>query len=57
MYKILKKETLAPKIKLVEVDAPNIYAHAAKQFVVLRIHEKGSEYPDNSRKAIPRRDY
>ena len=46
MYKILKKEILAPKIKLVEVDAPDICAHARPgQFVVLRMHEKGERIP------------
>ena len=46
MHKILKKETLAPKIKLVEVDAPEICAHAHPgQFVVLRMHERGERIP------------
>ncbi len=46
MYKILKKEILAPKIKLVEVSAPDICAHASPgQFIVLRMHEKGERIP------------
>ena len=46
MYKILKKEILAPKIKLMEVDAPEICRHACPgQFIVLRMHEKGERIP------------
>ncbi|MEO0157111.1 MAG: ferredoxin-NADP reductase, partial [candidate division WOR-3 bacterium] len=38
-FKILRKETLAPQIKLMEIEAPYV-ARAAKpgQFIVLRIH-------------------
>lgn len=46
MYRILRKETLAPKVKLIEVYAPEICAHAHPgQFVVLRMHEKGERIP------------
>ena len=46
MYKVLKKVELAPKIKLLEIDAPEIAAKAkAGQFVILRIDEKGERFP------------
>lgn len=46
MYRILEKEVLAPKIKLIKVDAPEICAGARPgQFVVFRIHEKGERIP------------
>ncbi|MCS7202532.1 MAG: sulfide/dihydroorotate dehydrogenase-like FAD/NAD-binding protein [Dictyoglomus sp.] len=46
MYKILKKEELAPGVKLIEVHAPLI-AQKAKpgQFVILRVNEKGERIP------------
>lgn len=46
MYRILKKEMLAPKIKLIQVYAPEICTHARPgQFVILRMHEKGERIP------------
>ena len=46
MYKILKKEILAPKIKLFEIEAPEICTHARPgQFIVLRMHEQGERIP------------
>src|SRR4030043_290449 len=46
MYKILAKQELAPQIKLVKIDAPDI-AEKAKpgQFVIIRIDEKGERIP------------
>jgi len=46
MYKILKKVELAPKIKLFEINAPEV-ARKAKpgQFVIIRIDEKGERFP------------
>ena len=45
-HKILLKQELAPRIKLMELEAPYV-ARAAKpgQFVVLRVHEKGERIP------------
>ena len=45
-FKILKKEVLAPRIKLMEVEAPYV-ARKAKpgQFIVLRVHERGERIP------------
>ncbi|MEO0145580.1 MAG: sulfide/dihydroorotate dehydrogenase-like FAD/NAD-binding protein [candidate division WOR-3 bacterium] len=45
-FKILRKEILAPQIKLMEIEAPYV-ARAAKpgQFIVLRIHEQGERIP------------
>ncbi|MGC8894242.1 MAG: sulfide/dihydroorotate dehydrogenase-like FAD/NAD-binding protein [candidate division WOR-3 bacterium] len=45
-YRILKKETLAPQIKLMEIEAPYV-ARVARpgQFIVLRIHEQGERIP------------
>ncbi|RJQ30491.1 MAG: sulfide/dihydroorotate dehydrogenase-like FAD/NAD-binding protein [Peptococcaceae bacterium] len=46
MYKILKKEVLAPALHLFEIGAPRIAAKAlAGQFVILRIHEEGERIP------------
>lgn len=46
MYKIVKKEVLAPTIKLVEVSAPMIANKAqAGQFVIVRKDEKGERIP------------
>ena len=46
MYKILKKETVAPQVDAMEVDAPYIARHhQAGNFVVLRIDEKGERIP------------
>jgi len=46
MYKILAKKELAPKIKLVEICAPEIAEKAQPgQFVILRVDEKGERFP------------
>ena len=46
MYKILKKETVAPQVDAMEVEAPYIARHhQAGNFVVLRINEKGERIP------------
>ena len=46
MYKVLKKLQLAPNIKLVEINAPEVAVKAkAGQFVILRIDEKGERIP------------
>lgn len=46
MYKILHKETVAPQVDAIIVDAPYIAKNAkAGNFVVLRIHEKGERIP------------
>lgn len=46
MYKILKKETVAPQVNAMIVEAPYIARHhQAGNFVVLRIDEKGERIP------------
>ncbi len=46
MYEILKKVQLAPNIKLVKINAPEVAMKAkAGQFVILRIDEKGERIP------------
>jgi len=46
MHKILVKKELAPKIKLLEVEAPEIASKAqAGQFVILRLDEAGERFP------------
>lgn len=46
MHKILLKKSLAPKVGLIEVDAPAIAKKAlAGQFIVLRIHQNGERIP------------
>jgi len=46
MYKVLKKETVAPQVDALIIDAPYIASHAkAGNFIVLRIHEKGERIP------------
>lgn len=46
MYKIVKKEELAPKILLMEVEAPRVAASALPgQFVIVRVDEKGERIP------------
>ncbi|MEW6599446.1 MAG: sulfide/dihydroorotate dehydrogenase-like FAD/NAD-binding protein [Nitrospirota bacterium] len=46
MYKILKKETVAPQVDAMIIDAPYIASHhQAGNFVVLRINEKGERIP------------
>ena len=46
MHKIVTKKELAPKIKLLEIEAPEIAAKAqAGQFVILRLDEVGERFP------------
>ena len=46
MYKIIRKETVAPHVDVMEVEAPYIARHhQAGNFVVLRITEKGERIP------------
>jgi len=46
MYKIIKKETLAPGVKLMEIEAPAVAEKAmAGQFVVVIADEKGERIP------------
>ncbi len=46
MYKIVKREELAPKILLMEVEAPRVAASALPgQFVIVRVDEKGERIP------------
>lgn len=46
MYKIIRKQELAPKIKLFEIYAPRVAAKAKPgQFVILIIDEKGERFP------------
>jgi ferredoxin--NADP+ reductase len=46
MFKILKKQSLAPEIDMIVVSAPYIATHArVGNFVVLRINEKGERIP------------
>jgi len=53
-HRILHKQTLAPNIKLIEVEAPYV-ARAARpgQFIVLRVHDKGERIPITIGKADP----
>ncbi len=46
MFKILQKNTLAPRVEAMSIDAPYIARHAkVGNFVVLRLHEKGERIP------------
>lgn len=46
MYKIINKETVAPQVVAMEVDAPYIARHhQAGNFVILRINERGERIP------------
>jgi len=46
MHKVLVKRELAPKIKLLEIEAPEIAGKAqAGQFVILRLDEVGERFP------------
>ncbi len=55
-FKILKKEVLAPRIKLMEVEAPYVARKAQPgQFIVLRVHERGERIPITIAKADPER--
>lgn len=46
MYRILKKEVLAPTLYLFEIEAPLVAKKAqAGQFIILRIHDEGERIP------------
>ncbi len=46
MYGVVRKETLAPNVKLFEVSAPAVAAKSRPgQFIILRLHEKGERFP------------
>jgi len=46
MYKVIKRVELAPNIKLIEVNAPEVAMKAKPgQFVIIRIDEKGERFP------------
>lgn len=46
MHRIVSKRELAPQIKLVEIDAPEIAGKArAGQFVIVRVDDKGERFP------------
>jgi ferredoxin--NADP+ reductase len=46
MYKVVSKKELAPKIKRVEIHAPDVAAKAqAGQFVILRVNKVGERIP------------
>jgi ferredoxin--NADP+ reductase len=46
VHKIVAKKELAPKIKLLEIEAPEIAAKAqAGQFIILRLDEVGERFP------------
>ncbi len=46
MYRILKKEILAPSYKQFEIEAPMVAGKAAAgQFIILRIHDEGERIP------------
>lgn len=46
MFRIVKKVALAPQIKRIEVEAPEIAKKAKPgQFVILRVDEKGERFP------------
>lgn len=46
MYKVLKKEILAPSIKLFEIEAPLVARKAmAGQFIILRVQDQGERIP------------
>ena len=46
MHRIVSKKELAPKIKLLEIEAPEVANKAqAGQFVILRIDKKGERFP------------
>lgn len=46
VYKIVKKEEIAPKILLMEVEAPRVASSALPgQFVIIRVDEKGERIP------------
>ncbi|MHB8984563.1 MAG: sulfide/dihydroorotate dehydrogenase-like FAD/NAD-binding protein [Eubacteriales bacterium] len=46
MYRILRKEVLAPTLNLFEIEAPAVARKAlAGQFIILRIHDEGERIP------------
>ncbi len=46
MYKIIKKETLSPAVKLMKIEAPYIARKAEPgQFIILRVSETGERIP------------
>ena len=46
MFKVLQKETVAPQVEALLIDAPYIARHAkAGNFIVLRIHDRGERIP------------
>lgn len=46
MYKVIKKEILAPSLKLFEIEAPLVARKAmAGQFIILRTHGEGERIP------------
>lgn len=46
MYRILKKEVLAPTLNLFDIEAPMVARKAeAGQFIILRVHEEGERIP------------
>ena len=46
MYGIVRKEKLAPNIKLFDITAPAVAAKSKPgQFVILRVHERGERFP------------
>ncbi|MBI4686848.1 MAG: sulfide/dihydroorotate dehydrogenase-like FAD/NAD-binding protein, partial [Nitrospirae bacterium] len=46
MFKVLKKQSLAPMVDMVIIDAPYIARNAKPgNFVVVRLHEKGERIP------------
>lgn len=46
MYKILRKEVLAPTLTLFDIEAPLVAGKAkAGQFIILRIHDEGERIP------------
>ncbi len=56
MYGIVRKEQLAPNIKLFEVSAPAVAAKSKPgQFVILRVHEKGERFPITIADADPQK--
>ena len=47
MFKIIKKENLAPNIYLMDVEAPRIARYALPgQFLIVRVDEDGERIPD-----------
>jgi len=46
MFKILQKQSLAPKVDMMVIDAPYIARHAKPgNFIILRLNEKGERIP------------